>query len=196
MILRFGGRNNDQPLYLDGGVCIPELRGHLSDYEKDSERAMDLFLEIFRLSRSNCPDHCLDHVSFSKMNHSSPVLLWGAAILYAVVIFWISSLSDVPAAPRNVDKVFHFFEYFLFAFLLWRALRTTRLRRSMLRSALIVFAIGAAYAASDEFHQFYVPGRTCSVFDWAADVAGIVGMLTLILIAVKWRGKAFNYDSI
>ena len=158
---------------------------------------MALFLEVFRVSGRHCTIDCLDHVSISiKMNSSSPVFLWGPAVLYAALIFWLSSLSHVPTGPENSDKVFHFFEYFLFAALLWRALRSRHFQKRKIQRALVVLLIGAAYAASDEIHQLFVPGRTSSVFDWIADVAGIVGMLTLMLIAVKWRGTAFNYDSI
>jgi VanZ family protein len=168
----------------------------LPGYKKDAERTVALLLEIFRLSGFHRTFNRLDYVPVPKMNVSSPVLSWGPAALYAGLIFWLSSLSNVPTGPENSDKVFHFFLYFLFAALLWRAMRTQYFQRHKMLRGLAVLLIGALYAASDEIHQMFVPGRTSSVFDWMADVAGIVGMLTLMLIAIKWRGTAFNYDSL
>ncbi len=51
---------------------------------------------------------------------------------------------------------------------------------------LIAVAPVALVAASDEFHQSFVPGRTAAVHDVALDVAG--SLLTLIPIALyRWR---------
>lgn len=36
----------------------------------------------------------------------------------------------------------------------------------------VVFSF--AYAASDEIHQSFVPGREASIFDWMADAVGIL----------------------
>jgi len=37
---------------------------------------------------------------------------------------------------------------------------------------LAAFFVAVAYGASDEFHQYFVPGRDCSGFDLLADTAG------------------------
>jgi len=37
---------------------------------------------------------------------------------------------------------------------------------------LAAFFLAAAYGVTDEFHQYYVPGRDCSGFDLLADTAG------------------------
>jgi VanZ family protein len=195
MISRSGEKNSDESFSFNGIVCFSDLRCRLPGNKKDAQRAVALFLEIFWIPGFNRLVNRLDHVPIPEMNASSPVLLWGPAILYAALIFWLSSLSRVPTGPENSDKVFHFFEYFLFAALLWRALRQ-HFQKRMFGRILTVLLMGAIYAASDEIHQIFVPGRTSSVFDWIADVAGILGMLTLMLIAVKWRGTAFKYDSL
>jgi len=115
------------------------------------------------------------------------VSLWGPVVLYAAFIFWLSSLSALPSTPRYSDKVFHFFEYSVLAALLWRALGTERFRINQIRRAVLVFCIGAPYAASDEIHQMFVRGRNASLYDWIADVAGILGMLTLLVIKVQLK---------
>lgn len=38
----------------------------------------------------------------------------------------------------------------------------------------IMILIGAAYGATDEWHQSFTPGRVPAVDDWFADVAGVV----------------------
>ena len=131
------------------------------------------------------------------MSRLSPVVsYWGPPVLYAALIFWLSSLSTVPSAPRHVDKVFHFFEYSLLAKLFWRAFGGTFLRLKKMKRALLVFCITVPYAASDEIHQMFVKGRTASLYDWIADVAGILGMLTLMVIKVKWKDGSLKYDPI
>ena len=52
-----------------------------------------------------------------------------------------------------------------------RALHTEK-RLSPSAKFLAAFFLSAAYGASDEFHQYFVPGRDCSGFDLLADIAG------------------------
>jgi len=124
------------------------------------------------------------------------VSFWGPPILYAVFIFLLSSISTIPHLPRNSDKVIHFIEYFLFALLIWRAFGRGEIWFFNTQKAVLMTSIAAAYAASDEFHQLFVQGRTASIYDWIADVAGILGMLTLMIVKVKWKGGSFNYETI
>ncbi|MCI0604185.1 VanZ family protein [bacterium] len=91
--------------------------------------------------------------------------------------------------PKKSDKVLHFFEYSFFAFLLWRAFARERFWTLEIRRVIAVILIGSLYAASDEIHQSYVPGRYASIYDWVADVAGILGMITLMVFRLKWRGR-------
>lgn len=107
------------------------------------------------------------------------VRAWGPAVAWAGVLFFLSSLSEVPGASRLPvdDKVAHLL---LFS-ILGLALAWTRsgppgpLRLSP--GALI--ALGAAYGASDELHQAFVPGRTPSLLDWGADIVGVTLGYTL-----------------
>lgn len=84
------------------------------------------------------------------------------------MIFWASSHSRV-AAPdlgfANIDKVAHFFVYGLLATL------TVRLGRSG-RAAWFALLAVSAFGVTDEFHQSFVPGRSCSAADWVADTLG------------------------
>ncbi len=78
--------------------------------------------------------------------------------------------------------------------LILRALRAGR-RRSRLGWAFMAIALVAGYAALDEFHQSFVPGRTASVADVLLDTAGgiaaqILAALVTLLGDVRARGRA------
>lgn len=46
-----------------------------------------------------------------------------------------------------------------------------------------MFAVGSLYAASDEFHQLFVPGRSGRLTDVLIDSAGLLaGILVVCLI--------------
>jgi VanZ family protein len=37
---------------------------------------------------------------------------------------------------------------------------------------MVTVIAAALYGASDEFHQYFVPHRSCDAADWAADLLG------------------------
>jgi VanZ family protein len=79
-------------------------------------------------------------------------------------------------------------EYSIFAILAWRAIhqpggnqhRPWRWDEAGLAATLVF-----AYAASDEFHQVFVPGRTALVTDVLIDTSGGLIGLTLLYLARK-----------
>lgn len=53
----------------------------------------------------------------------------------------------------------------------------------LLKTGLIAFGIGAAYAVTDEIHQRFVEGRSCEVRDMMIDFGGVLlGVLIISLI--------------
>ncbi len=89
-------------------------------------------------------------------------------------------------------KCAHATEYFVLALLVWLALRRFRGSQPQPWSrgqAGLALLFCTLYAASDEFHQKFVPTRTASVWDVMIDVAGA----SLALLAVRgwcaWRGR-------
>lgn len=105
------------------------------------------------------------------------------AMLVVVVIFWASSHGRV-AAPgvTNFDKIAHFSIYGLLATLL------VRLGPGRFAFAWALVAT-SLYGASDEWHQSFVPGRSCDVFDWVADTAGGALAITLYTIWPWYRAR-------
>jgi len=99
------------------------------------------------------------------------------AILYAGVIFALSSMKHLELPDIGVswtDKITHFFEYTIFSFFVVRAFFYGSSPSKRKRNLWIAFFLSLLYAASDEFHQIYVPGRTACVSDWMADSFGII----------------------
>ena len=112
-----------------------------------------------RFSRRRCPPR------MSSLRRSSPRdFLWPIAVAALEVL--ASSRSQV-AAPHlaNFDKVAHFFWYGLLATLICRLGRGWR-------GAVIALLAASAFGATDEWHQSFVPGRTCELGDWIADTLG------------------------
>lgn len=185
---------NGQSFFLDGHFRSSHFHSDCPGNEENAERAVALFLEVFCFPCPHRAVDCLDHVSVSHdvirtSDTRQFIFYWGPAILYAGVIFLLSSFSDVPDIPKKSDKILHFIEYFLFALLLWRAVARERFWTFDKRRMIGVLLLGSLYAASDEIHQSCVPGRYASIFDWFADVAGILGMITLMVLTLKWRGR-------
>jgi UDP-2,3-diacylglucosamine pyrophosphatase LpxH len=75
----------------------------------------------------------------------------------------------------------------------------------MYRRHLLVFMGVALFGATDEWHQYFVPGRSCELGDWVADSLGgglglLAGSLQLLatrrLGALSWRrGTPRRFDS-
>jgi len=69
-------------------------------------------------------------------------------------------------------KAAHVSEYAMLAVLLYRAFVHTVFQSRRALSAGLVLLSCTAYAASDEFHQSFVPSRTSSLRDVMIDVCG------------------------
>jgi VanZ family protein len=108
---------------------------------------------------------------------ANPLLrYWLPPVLWMGIIFFLSAQPTLPHHPDNLfdlilKKAGHAVEYGILAFLLWRALSQGQgtLSRSALATA---FVVSVLYAASDEYHQTFVPGREGTLVDVGFDVVG------------------------
>jgi uncharacterized membrane protein len=139
-------------------------------------------------------------------------------LLYAALIFFLSSSSNMgnPASiiyffepfirslensglgfllyPLYIfalypDKAAHMVLYAGFGFLLYLTLNNSPYKRLRDHAFIFAFLIGTAYGASDEFHQYFVPGRTMSIWDLLADSIGLALAQAAIYIKGKLSGK-------
>jgi VanZ family protein len=75
--------------------------------------------------------------------------------------------------PLGADKVAHFIEYLILAYLFYRGARDERWGR-VLPAWLLVIIVCGGIGTIDELHQRFIPGRDPNIWDWVADTAGIV----------------------
>ncbi len=85
-----------------------------------------------------------------------------------------------------IRKCGHLTEYFILSFLILRGFRAGQ-RGMHLRWALLTVLLILGYAALDEYHQSFVPGRTAAVSDVLIDTCGgIVAQIAAGLVT-WWR---------
>lgn len=105
---------------------------------------------------------------------------WLPVIIYAIVIFYFSSIPgrDIPGLFAYQDTVFHIIEYAGFALLIARALKACMPQLRYPQRFLWVVLAALLYALSDELHQYFVPGRCVSFADVFCD--GMAAVVTNI----------------
>jgi VanZ family protein len=124
---------------------------------------------------------------FELLKPSSKIWGW-LSLAYMMAIFAVSSLpgKELPDLAGR-DHYAHFVEFAVLGVFLsiWGANRL-RERFSLWMVLLAVMLFVSFYGATDEIHQYFVPGRYCDLWDWVADTLGGVVSVCLIL-PVLWR---------
>jgi VanZ family protein len=111
-----------------------------------------------------------------------PPLVWAGVILFGTSL----PSAVVPHQVSAFDKALHFTIYAIFAALLTRAGSDVFGRW---RAATLALVISAVFAAADEWHQRFIPGRATEVADWHADTLGAaVGGLAFAASRLKRSG--------
>lgn len=105
-----------------------------------------------------------------KIKHILPPLLWAGLIFY---------LSSIPSLKTQfgigdlyLRKAAHIFMFFVLVMLI-----APNWTENKLKTRIAAVLIGMLYAASDEYHQKFVPGRFMTVMD----------------IAINWIGCLWGY---
>ena len=122
--------------------------------------------------------------------HVASLISWAGVFLWMAVIFIMSSLpgEDIPDFNiPNLDKAVHFFEFFILAILLLRAFLKSYYGVSPVKMVVLAAAIAFIYALSDEFHQYFVPGRNADILDFIVDILGSSIGIALYGKAAKWQ---------
>lgn len=124
---------------------------------------------------------------------SARVISWVAVVVWAGVIFFMSSnsgtglneglgvFSSIYQALKEVQasllgpgvdvlsSIAHFCEYTVFGMLLAHALGY---HLTLHRACILAVVCASLYGVSDEIHQLFVPDRMCDPIDWMVDTAG------------------------
>lgn len=116
---------------------------------------------------------------------------WGPVVVWAGVIFTFSSIPTLPKVgfiwwDFVLKKTAHMIEYATLFFLVWRALKKSGQFAADCQWVWIFLGC-LIYAASDEFHQSFVMGRTSTIRDVGFDFLGM--MLAWLAIKKDWLPK-------
>ena len=111
-------------------------------------------------------------------------------LLYTGVLVAASLTKvELPNAPKNSDKIYHFLAYFIFAFL-WFAtfLYTTRLSYSKTIGLTFLFSVG--FGIIIEILQYSLTTyRTFDVKDIAANTIGVILAVIILRLTEKIKFK-------
>jgi len=124
------------------------------------------------------------------------------ALFLCLLIFLSSSIPGDNLPQLNFqfsDKIIHilvfFFLYFSFFYSLKNQIISVKLSQlADLFGVIFVFIFGI----TDEIHQYFVPNRTCDIFDIIADLfGGLMGYLIVLLITkteiyIRFSKRFFN----
>lgn len=109
-----------------------------------------------------------------KSDYTHFLKFWFPVYVYAGLIFVYSSQSLISLAPPILhgDKLLHVVEYAILSFLIARAAINSSSLKLKAHFRLLGIILAFVYGISDEFHQYFVPGRVADILDVCADGAG------------------------
>ena len=117
-------------------------------------------------------------------SHKNSIIYYPLAIYWAILLF-LTTLpgKDLPDVQMS-DKIEHLLAFGGLAVLLKLALVVQGKYPNLKNhSSLYTLLIIGVYAGLDELHQLYIPGRTCDILDWTADVSGaLIGVLVISFV--------------
>ncbi|MGA2247986.1 MAG: VanZ family protein [Verrucomicrobiota bacterium] len=116
-----------------------------------------------------------------------------SSLLFEPLLRWLFphlSYETIAGLHHLFRKTCHLTEYAILAWLFWRAIHKPMKpdrRPWSWAEAGLALAVVFAYAASDEFHQVFVPSRTPLISDVLIDTCG--GAAALLLL---WLGRKIS----
>jgi len=126
--------------------------------------------------------------SFAIWFRKHPVIgYWLPPVAWMTLIFALSAQPNLPEAPSPgwdllLKKGAHMAGYAILLWLLWRAIH----KQTCFSWPLgLAWLLAVLYAASDEFHQTFVPGRN----GWAGDVVVDSVGASLALLGIWLRAR-------
>jgi len=129
---------------------------------------------------------------FNFLERHKVLLVYLPLIFYWIILFTLTTLpaQSVPSVGVS-DKLEHLLAYFVLSILLYLTLlfqrKSVLLKNyAMLFTILIVFA----YGIIDELHQLMIPGRSCELLDFLADMIG--GIIGIIIVKILFSFYKFQ----
>ncbi len=109
-------------------------------------------------------------------------------IVYAAAIIAVSSIPNIKTPETDfpaLDKLAHFVEYAVFAFLTFRSFSNLSARISVNLVLILSVLFLSLFAFLDEYHQSFVPGRQQDYNDFLADCLG--AFLVIVFLWLRRR---------
>lgn len=122
------------------------------------------------------------------------ILQW---ILATGIIYYFSSQSKIEFLPSKIwdyDKIIHFIVFLVYGFSSILLIIGLNSKMKLNKAILLSIAIGLAFGAFDEIHQSYTPGRDSNIYDFFADLVGILVSASVTKIILKHHFK-FKYGN-
>lgn len=115
--------------------------------------------------------------------------------MYAGLILGVSSISNLKSPQFRLlaaDKVAHFIEYSVFAFLTYRSMNQMTARGRARLPLLISLLVLAVFAVLDETLQSFIPGRKPDFLDYLSDLSGGVLVLGWLWYRTAQKRRSAN----
>ena len=114
---------------------------------------------------------------------------WLPVCLLMAGIFVASSIPGkaIPGLFPNEDVLYHFSVYVILSLFFFRALRGSVSGWGILKLMLVTAVFCVLYGATDELHQLFTPGRSCSIIDVGVDSLGVLAGSVCGGIYARWQ---------
>lgn len=109
------------------------------------------------------------------LRYHLPVILYAAAIL---LVSSIANLSPPQVRLIALDKLAHFLEYAIFAYIAFRSFSHLSANISLSISYLLTMLFVSLFAVGDEYYQSFIPGRVMDGYDLLMDIVGALLVAT------------------
>ncbi len=149
-----------------------------------------------------------EHKKAMRGGTAAKIICWALAAACMAAIFYFSSRTADESEQQSgffaqlitrlfgiggfsdfiIRKLAHFTEFAGLGLLFAIALKV-QTGKAKTPAAIICSSI---YAATDEIHQIFVPGRACRVLDWGIDTCGAAlgALAVLLIITLATKNKA------
>jgi VanZ family protein len=133
---------------------------------------------------------------FNYLEKRKVLLVYIPLVLYWIILFTATTLPGPQLPDLHIsDKVEHFSAFFILAVMLNLALIYQRKSFLLFKyAALVTIIICLFYAAIDELHQMFIPGRFADIRDWLADSTGVVLGVLILNFAKNLLNYKVNFE--
>jgi VanZ family protein len=107
-----------------------------------------------------------------------------------IAIFLQSSIGKIDLPYLGFkwhDKVLHFIVFGILSFLIARSFKKTKISSFNKYYMIWAVVLTGLYGFIDEYHQYFVPGRSSTVGDWVADMLGAIAFVLMFYYRERWN---------